>query len=369
MYKDFDSNSSIAEIVNHLTNNGGNYLICWPISDFLHLLKNARTRIATGTLAFDGAAEEVITASNLNQILELGKDLEAHNPLDLLKDDLALRGFTLGNLMKLWANAKLTGVYFLMPFVALNLAIRNNLISIDTRLHLIQVAFSIFFQMIKEYPETGVNQKIYEQSSKAGQRKTLWTQVMCVRACNLCIGLYWAIKTFPDSLALRRIGTASVECLFGTTRSGLRGDTRWERFLGREVDAIIAQGLLKDLELKPFIRRFRSVSGCTLMGADPQAITVSFDNAAEQVYLLASLLKLGGSALAAVDGDSILLNFEKLSEKLIEADYCEIIHRPCLTGGTCIMNRYFAGQVKEEPTTTDEALSIVFAVADDVGTS
>jgi hypothetical protein len=367
-YADFDINMSLEDIVASLSCNGP--LECWPISDFLHLLKNARTRIATGMLAFSAESLEVIYARGLNDVLELGNDLVTSKPLDLLRDDLALRVFTLGNLMKLWSDQRLTGVYFFMPFVALNLAIRNGWISTVTRLDLIEVAFSIFFRMLKEYPLTGDAYRIYEISRAPHCRKTLWTHVMCIRACNWCIGLYWALKTF-DSLPLGRIGTHSVECHFGTTRSLLRGDTRWKQFLGKQADSIIIQRLLKELGLKPYIRRFKSVSGATIMAADDaNLITVRFEHAAHRVERFATLLKNGADELTVFDPDCILLGFEELAEALSEGQYIEKFHRPSLTGGLCITNRYFAASMpKEDPGVHEGPIvseeDIVFHHADD----
>jgi hypothetical protein len=364
LYKDHETNVSLEVIVNQLTGNGAHPLECWPISDFLHLLKNARTRIATGILTFNAHTTEVISAISLNQTLKLGKDLEAHNPLDLLKDDLALRVFTLGNLIKLWGTLNMLGTYFLMPFVALNLAIRNDLISRETRLGLIQVAFSIFFRMLKEYPTTGDGFGIYEMSRTVGHRKTLWTQVMCIRACNLCVGLYWALRNFANSLPLGRIGTHSVECHFGTTRSQLRGDTRWSQFLGRQVDSVMIQNFLTELGVTPYIRRFKSVSGCTIMEDDPKSIHVSFDDAAQKLEKFANLLKCGAAQLLQWDENSILLSFEQLAEKLSGAQYVEKLHRPSLTRGLCITNRIFAASAKREqqPVTVADA---VYRHADD----
>jgi hypothetical protein len=342
-YRGAEINVSLEVIVNYLTDNRAHYLKCWPISDFLHLLKNARTRIATGTLTFAVTAEELISAGGLNEILRLGKDLVASNPLDLLRDDLALRVFTLGNLMKLWSHKKMTGVYFLMPYVALNLAIRNDLLSRATRLHLIQVAFSIFFRMLKDYPATGQHAGIYEKGADPSLRKTLWTVAMCTRACNLCVGLYWAIETF-DCLPLGRIGTHSVECHFGTTRSMLRGDTRWDHFLGREVDSILAQKIMRELNLKPYIRRFMGISGSVIRATDdPNLITVSFEDIPQRVEAFAVALKHGAAAMTVFDRRSILLSFEELNQKLFQAGHKEEIDRPGLTGGLAIMGRFFAG--------------------------
>jgi hypothetical protein len=367
LYEDFSIEVSLGEVVNHLTVNGP--LTCRPISDYLHLLKNARSRIATGILSFDADSQHAITAESLNNILHIGPCLEAHSPLDLLRDDLALRTFTIGNLMSLWKAGELVGVYFFLPFVALSVAIRDELISRETRLNLIQLAFSLFFKMKKQYPQTGVSSGIYEVGKRV-DRKTLWTQVMCIRACNLCIGLYWAINQYPEGLRLGRIGTHSVECLFGTTRSMLRGDTRWDRFLGAQVDAIIVQKLLKEFDLQPYIRRFRNISGVTLMGDNSELIDVSFDDVPRKLEgfqdLLRTFQEIEGSDLAGLDNKSIAWGFVNLCTKLKAAGYTEKILRSSLTRGACIVDRFFAASLSpEEPNIMPEDWDDVILLADE----
>jgi hypothetical protein len=373
LYQNFPIDADLGDLVKHLTTDGP--LMCWPISDFLHLLKNARTRIATGTLAFDAQTEHVITAKSLNEILQMGTCLEAHNPLDLLKDDLALKTFTVANLMKLWDKKELTGVYFFMPLVALSLAIRNDLLSRETRLGLIQTAFSIFFTMVKQYPQTGGAYGIYENSAKAGERKTLWTRVMCIRACNLCIGLYWAINEYPEGLGLGRIGTHSVECLFGTTRSMLRGDTQWSRFLGAQVDAIMVQKILREFNMQPYIRRFRNVSGCTLVADDSRLINIAFDGIPLKLELFRTLLRTVEDPSAVVSelglaDECIGWHFVNLCEELNAAGYAEKIVDGGPTRHYCIFNRLFtASPPKEECNVTQEELEatveVIMARADE----
>jgi hypothetical protein len=153
--------------------------------------------------------------------------LIARKPLDLLKDHLAFQAFSLGNLLTLWAANDATGMYFFMPFVAINLAIRREVLSLDTRLNLLGSAFDVFFKMMKEFPPSR-GRGALKQIGPASQRKTLWTQTMCVRMCNLCVGLYHAITQWGSDpgfrLALGRIVSHTVECHFGMTRSTCRGD-------------------------------------------------------------------------------------------------------------------------------------------------
>jgi hypothetical protein len=69
---------------------------------------------------------------------------EAHNTLDLLKDDLALTAFKLGNLLTIWEASDVTGAFFMPPLVALNLALRNPVISVLTRMQLLEATFHVF---------------------------------------------------------------------------------------------------------------------------------------------------------------------------------------------------------------------------------
>jgi hypothetical protein len=65
-------------------------------------------------------------------------------------------------MVSLGDNGNLIGAYYMLPFVSLNLAIRNPAISIDTRTDLLQAAFLAFFRMAKQRPMTGKGAGIYE---------------------------------------------------------------------------------------------------------------------------------------------------------------------------------------------------------------
>jgi hypothetical protein len=201
--------------------------------------------------------------------------------------------------------------------------------------------------MAKEYPKTGALAGIYEQSSDPGQRKTLWTQIMCKRGCNLCIGLYWAITHLSGRLPLGRIGTHSVECLFGTTRCSLRGDTGWKRFISAQVDAIIAQKLLKDLNMQPYIRRFRNVSGCRVTytqsdNDDDDLAHADFDGFEEKLQTLVHVLTGQRDKSELMDENSVMMVFVNLAANLVEVGYVERITSSSSGSGSCIMSRFWS---------------------------
>jgi hypothetical protein len=342
-YATFDVNARLGDIVASLTEDG--LLICWPTPDLLHLMKNARGRIASGVLAFNSSSAP-ISGDFMNEKLGLARLWTAHAPLDLLKDELALRAFSLDHLVALLGNdGNLGAAYFLLPFVCLNLAVRNPELCKMTRLDLIETAFSVFFRMIKNYPETANGNGFYIEHGRQNGKKTYWTRMMCIRGCNLCVALYWALSNFDAGLSLGRIGTHPVECLFGTTRSLLRGDTRWERFLWAEADAMLVRGIMREESLTSHIRRFRCASGHILCADTDNMIHADFGDMADELtaaaWLLAQTGTSNGNPLAEI---TILGVFAYIQQELQNRGYKDGIAQSSPTAGNAIMSRYFAAR-------------------------
>jgi hypothetical protein len=151
------------------------------------LLKNARARLTTSEFAFFGGSERKFTADDLADTLQsdmFRKIFCACSLLDLIKDYLALEPFTLENFLSVWGSGNVSAAYFILPFVTLNLAMRNPRFSVETRKSLIAIAFNIFFAMIKTFPGIGFKFQLFEIDGSE-KTKTFWTTTMCRRACNL----------------------------------------------------------------------------------------------------------------------------------------------------------------------------------------
>jgi hypothetical protein len=132
---------------------------------------------------------------------------------------------------------------FTLPFVALNIALRNTKLTVETRMGLIRTAFIVFFEMAINYPRTGHGRGIDERGGP-NDVKTSSTRALLKRVCNLCVGIDWLLHKWGMSgefwLALARLETHPVECNFGTTRSTLNGDLNWTRFFAAQLTAAIA---------------------------------------------------------------------------------------------------------------------------------
>jgi hypothetical protein len=134
-----------------------------------------------------------------------------------------------------------------------------------------------------------VNLKRARRNSRVGQhinvgvqRKTRRTQCMYRRACNVCIGLYWALTKYgarPDfHLAPNRIRSHSIECHFGMIRSALKGDPRWDEFLAAQIKAAVLQNMMRRLEFPSYIRRFVMQAGCVVLPDTHELIHIDFGN-------------------------------------------------------------------------------------------
>jgi hypothetical protein len=368
-----NSSGDLAEIVAGLTNNGEKDLEDWPISDLFHLMKNARSRETTGTLAVSPVTQDVVTGETLAKGLPTEEKhlFETHRPLDLLKDDLALQAFSLDNLLWIWSGhdpdnlpnkfgdwkgkyGDPNGGFFMAPFIALSLAVRNESLGMDARLVLLQVAFSFFFGMMQHYPPTGAQQGITENKVKECPRQTLWARSMCRRACNLCVGLYWAIQKFtgPEyramgfELALNRIGTHPVECHFGMTRSTLNGDPRWERFFSAQVKAVLIRRVMYRLKIPAYIRRFTQPAGCLVRQDDQYSVSLKFPfgfgRVHDAVLQLLGYLWLNQPHQAHRVGYELLAMFSQLRKDLLKVGALPNIRQSGPTSGGCIETRWYA---------------------------
>jgi hypothetical protein len=60
------------------------------------------------------------------------------------------------------------------------------------------------------------------------------------------------------------------------TRSTLKNDPRDERFLSAEVDAALIDDIMRELDLPPYVRRFKTEGGCTLGPRSSDSVYVPF---------------------------------------------------------------------------------------------
>jgi hypothetical protein len=177
-----NSNGMIPDILQELTEGGGRPLTKWPIPDLLHMEKNARAKLATNAMALHGESERAFTAESIAANLQSERMKKVRPPTSgFLEGRPRIGHFHAGEssqALGVWqvASGNPTAAYWMSPFVALNCAVRNPKITISSRLELIQSAFTVFWDMINDYPATGAGAKIWEVGGDGLQ--TFWTHVV-----------------------------------------------------------------------------------------------------------------------------------------------------------------------------------------------
>jgi hypothetical protein len=259
------------------------------VTDFLHALKNARTKIsqAVNGLAMKGRSQ-VIKAEELIDALNGKGIFDNTGSADKMRDDLALKAFGFGNMAKVAHKGHLTGAYYILPYEALNMAFRAEHLALEQRKALIDAAFTCFNDYMVRGPRTGSQFGILERADKKSKcPQSLWSFNACCRGVNLCVALYYALEKWQRDecaypLALDRIGTHPLECVFGMTRMTLNHKTDAKGFMSALVKGILRSEYLRDLKIGHCNRRFKqNVAGVTLrMGGDEaRAINVDFEGA------------------------------------------------------------------------------------------
>jgi hypothetical protein len=111
---------------------------------------------------------------------------------------------------------------------------------------------------------------------------------------------------------------------------------------------MIAQRLLRELNLQPYIRRFRNISGCILPIDEGQLVTGEFVGMAYKLEGFIFLLIDPDTRDEIADDGSIAWVFVHRSTVLKQASYVERINGSNRTLGCGIANRLFAASPVKE---------------------
>jgi hypothetical protein len=268
-----------------------------PITDLFHWFKNCRMRLLNSSAGLSiGPELPTVTVDSIMESLHMEEKtnvFENRSGLDSLKDCLALELFKLDNLVQVGESGNIIGFFYLLPLVALNIAVRCPSISIQTRLDLINLAHRELMGQLQTMPE-----KMPQNNSKANPRPTtLWTRNMLYRSCNLCVTLYWACSYWKEQqedpkikekidLPLNRLGTHMLECFFGICRSSEHDDVRMKKMLEVQATGVMIQEIMMKLELHPYIRRHKIDAGCTLTGDNLDGVTIDFSGCMRGIDLI-----------------------------------------------------------------------------------
>lgn len=263
----------------------------WPISDFLHILKNQRCRLFHN-LSLIGNSE-IISMNSFYDILHT-KAFSDKSSLSKFNDKLALDVFSMKNTQTLMNLSKHSHFYYLLPFALWNTVLRSEILDLNTRKQILEIVYFIF---TTEYFNLQFNydRNISEKYKNNCERITFYTKIKLKRIINSIIGLYYALESYPNQLALNRISSHPIENTFGITRSMMQNKIGIDSFISSLTQTIFRSKILSDLKIKTPHHRKISDAGIHLTGLENKSIHCNF----EQIKW--EILNLRGSICNGID--------------------------------------------------------------------
>lgn len=251
----------------------------WPISDFLHILKNQRCRLFHDlSLTIDS---ERISLNSFYRMIP-SKSYSDKTNLSKFNDKLALIAFSIKNLQILLNNSKLSHFYFLLPFSLWESVLLSRNLDIDTRKQILEVVKFIFVKEYKNLEKNIVND-FPEKYSKSRERITFFSKSKLRRCIVTIIGVYYSLEYFPNKLALNRISSHPIENTFGITRSIMQNKIGVEPFISSMSRNIFRTKKLQELDIE--LPQFRKVSdaGVSLTNKENSHICITLNTIRNEI--------------------------------------------------------------------------------------
>ena len=259
------------------------------VADFLHLLKNARSRILNCTISISPDGCGAFNAVDLNNALNLGVSLTDKTTHGKMKDIYPLQIFTLENFLKLIELRKFNMAFFVLPYALWVQVIRNPSMTAQMRLDFLACCLDIFsyHKLNLQHLKPGVT-----QSKKNGAIQYFCSEKHVNRVLNTLMALVYEIRNYSDDTALDRIGTHVLECQFGIIRLLCHYKHNWNMILKAFSKIMIINDLTDVLGVPLVIKSRENVGGVKLNGINETIYIKRPDLSMRQLYEAATALML-----------------------------------------------------------------------------
>jgi uncharacterized membrane protein len=166
-----------------------------------------------------------------------------------MSDHLALQLCAPEVLAAVWESegCPCTSPVFVAPITRVATALSCATVTRVERVEALSVAYAICFQihLVIEDGEAEAS-----ESAAAGKEVTNANRNHLRRLMNLCVGLFFALRTFDWEINLARLETHGIEGHFGIVRSALRGRGQWNSWKGAEASTALLRANKEKLGLK-----------------------------------------------------------------------------------------------------------------------
>ena len=162
----------------------------WPISDFLHIIKNQRCRLLHGLSLTPFS--EIISLDNFFLYIP-SKSFSDKTVLSKFNDKLALLTFSVKNIQILMNLSKDSHLYYLLPFALWEVVLLSKNLSLFSRKRLLEITKFIFANEYK-FLSLNSNKQFSEKFTKNATRISFYSKEKLRRILNTIIGLYFSLE-------------------------------------------------------------------------------------------------------------------------------------------------------------------------------
>ena len=201
--------------------------VCFMVADMLHLLKNSRARLLGNSLTLHLDGSFSFNSQKLNEILELGLPLVDKSSHGKMRDQYALCIFNFDNFLKLVVHEEWEMAFFILPYAMWIATVTYSGFSVQTRIDLLIFVFETFVYHMKNISQ--IDKSVVSQNKTSSHVQYFCSRIQCIRTLNTLLAQLRELMRHPENLALGRIGTHGLECVFGTVRLLCHNKHSWQK--------------------------------------------------------------------------------------------------------------------------------------------
>lgn len=185
----------------------------FPVSDFLHLLKNARSHLLNHLLMVYPESLKIINMSLFQKVTNITNAIDDRSSIASMKDSYAMEIFSWGTFEKLIANKQYESAFYVLPFCYMIQAVNSPSLNRDERLELFETAIKYFYFQLKNVRKS-LPTSFFTSSYSSESLGTLFGEEIFIKRCiNTCFALSLAMfKT--QNISFSRVRTHNIENFF-----------------------------------------------------------------------------------------------------------------------------------------------------------
>lgn len=225
-----------------------------PVSDFLHLLKNARSHLLNHIMMVDPDSLKCVSMSLFQEITQISNVINDRSSISAQKDSYTLELFSWLTFEKLLINKHFEGDYYVLPFCYLIQAVCSQNLNREERLTLLEFAVYNFYDQLRNVRKSEPTD-FFTPSFTENSLGTLFREeIFIIRCINTCFAFSIALFKY-DNVAFSRIGTHNNENYFGKIRLLSHYNYSFTNFLRGVANTILLNRIFYDLDYKLKIKK------------------------------------------------------------------------------------------------------------------